>query len=154
MGFSKLSIEQRFMKKVELIPFHTCWEWIASKHRFGYGWFRYDNKADVAHRVSYLLFKGPIDKHKHVLHSCDNPSCVNPSHLRLGSDQENSRDKLDRNRQAKGVDNGGKLTNAEVLQLREEHKLTKQSYLALAKKYNISQTAAFFIMNRKTWRHL
>lgn len=80
-----------------------CWEWTGSRDRFGYGWFRMNQKSIKAHRASYILHKGDIPKGKGyhgtcVCHSCDNPSCVNPNHLWLGTITDNNRDAIKKGR--------------------------------------------------------
>jgi len=79
-----------------------CWEWSASKHRQGYGRIRLgkkEGKTVQAHRVSYELFIGEIPSEKLVCHRCDNPSCVNPDHLFLGTHKDNMIDKYKKGRQ-------------------------------------------------------
>jgi hypothetical protein len=71
-----------------------CWEWQGALDVHGYGVM----KGRKAHRISYELHKGPTED-KHVLHTCDNPPCVNPDHLYLGDDADNVRDMLERERQ-------------------------------------------------------
>jgi len=94
MGRSKLSYFDSFMEKVEIIPEHPCWEWIASK-RTGYGNFR--NKP--AHRVSLKLFKNiDVPKGMDAMHSCDNRGCVNPMHLSVGTRKQNVDDMLNKRR--------------------------------------------------------
>lgn len=75
-----------------------CWIWEKSKARKGYGQFYIGKKALRAHRVSYLIFKGNIDTGLLVCHTCDNPSCVNPHHLWLGTNMQNSQDKIKKGR--------------------------------------------------------
>ena len=78
----KESREERFWEKVELIPFHSCWEWVAAKTKLGYGKFSKTKGGwDFAHRYSYELIKGKIPHGKMLDHLCRNPSCVNPNHL-------------------------------------------------------------------------
>ena len=89
----------RFWKKVDKA--FGCWLWTGSVHKSGYGQFRYMGKTQPAHRVSYELFVGPIPEGLDVLHSCDERRCVNPAHLRPGTDLDNSRDKVERGRCAK-----------------------------------------------------
>lgn len=61
-----------------------CWEWKKSLHKQGYGHFIYKSKVSLAHRVSWILHKGPIPNNTLVLHHCDNPKCCNPNHLFWG----------------------------------------------------------------------
>lgn len=90
--------QNEFMDMVELIPFHTCWEWIGSKDVYGYGRIYRAPRTIKAHRLSYQLFKGPLDHRLFILHSCDNPGCVNPEHLRLGTQKDNVTDMIKRGR--------------------------------------------------------
>lgn len=80
----------RFWNKVNKTD--GCWIWTASKTYQGYGYFRLDGRMQKAHRVSYKILKGQIPNGMMILHSCHNPSCVNPEHLRIGTNQENMRD--------------------------------------------------------------
>lgn len=87
---------ERFWSKVEKTD--GCWLWTAYLDERGYGTFGYKGKVHYAHRVSYELTKGPIPIGLHILHSCDNPACVNPAHLRTGTHTDNMRDKVERGR--------------------------------------------------------
>lgn len=76
-----------------------CWTWLGAKDRDGYGQFRYTPKFQgKAHRFAYEVFRGPITKGLSVLHTCDNPSCVNPSHLYVGTNSDNMQDRSRRDR--------------------------------------------------------
>lgn len=79
-------------------PDNGCWEWTGGKNNVGYGMFRDGAGMRTAHRVSYELHKGKIPKGKHVCHSCDNPKCVNPDHLWVGTHQDNMQDRSRKNR--------------------------------------------------------
>lgn len=99
-----LSVEDHFFSKVSVPSEESCWEWTAGRFNHGYGVFCASSKkrAALAHRVSYELCIGPIPEGLHVLHSCDNPPCVNPAHLSVGTNQDNCQDKVARGRSVSG----------------------------------------------------
>lgn len=97
----------RFLKKIEMIPFHPCWEWTAAKNEKGYGVFGVGKETDKAHRISYRIFVGDIPSGMFLLHSCDNPGCVNPNHLRPGTNSENVQDMISRGRNSPPPPMGG-----------------------------------------------
>ena len=94
-------------KDIERIPIGGCWLWTGTKWKSGYGYFRKDKKIQTAHRYFYSLYKGNFDPNLCVLHVCDNPSCVNPEHLFLGTHTDNMRDMTakGRHRNCKGEKN-------------------------------------------------
>ena len=92
-----IPLEERFWGKVEVPSYGECWEWTAGKIR-GYGSIFYNGKTHKAHRISWKIHFGKIPKDMCVLHECDNPSCVNPSHLFLGTHKDNSDDKIQKGR--------------------------------------------------------
>ena len=83
--------QDRFWSKVERGD--GCWHWRGAAERSGYGSFRFRGRAQRAHRVSWVLTNGTIAEGMHVLHRCDNPACVRPDHLFLGTHQDNMDDK-------------------------------------------------------------
>jgi hypothetical protein len=93
-------IEVRFERFYTINETTECWEWHGGKNNIGYGMIRDADKKGMrtAHRVSYEIHKGKIPKGKCVLHTCDNPSCVNPDHLWVGTHQENTDDMIAKNR--------------------------------------------------------
>ena len=94
-------VETRFWPKVKKGLGKDCWIWLAGKSSAGYGSFRTDAWKHVyAHRLSWELMRGPIPDGLLVLHHCDNPSCVNPDHLFLGTNRDNVLDALKKGRLA------------------------------------------------------
>lgn len=92
-------IQDRFWTKVNILGLNDCWEWIASKNHQGYGTVRVGFKIKKTHRVAWELINGPIKSEEiKVCHSCDNPSCVNPNHLFLGTQLDNVHDTILKNR--------------------------------------------------------
>ena len=79
-----------------------CWQWRGPTNAFGYGRFSFEGRTQVAHRLSYETFRGPIPDGMSVLHKCDNPSCINPEHLWIGTYSDNRRDCLSKGRWRKG----------------------------------------------------
>lgn len=100
---------QRYWSKV--LKTEGCWIWTASKTKAGYGQIQIRALSHMpihAHRMAWELRNGPIPKGMHVLHRCDNPSCVNPDHLFLGTQSDNNRDRLEKGRTASGDQNGAR----------------------------------------------
>jgi hypothetical protein len=89
-----MELEQKLEEGIERIPFHSCWEWGRGRTSAGYGVVygrgsRAHRNMHYTHRLSYQIHCGPIPTGMQVLHSCDNPGCCNPAHLRLGDDLDN-----------------------------------------------------------------
>ena len=127
----------------------SCWEWTRQKQKgFSYGKLTYKNKKRLAHRVSWFLTYGEWPSNNMcVLHKCDNPSCVNPDHLFLGTQQDNMRDMAIKNRAAT------KLKPEEVIEIRKLAELG-ESRKVLSEKFNISKRQINRIISREDWRHI
>lgn len=85
---------KRFKAHVNIQSSAECWDWGGSLDHDGYGKVKIGGIVLVSHRVSYEIYKGEFDKAMHVLHSCDNPKCCNPNHMRLGSRKDNMQDMI------------------------------------------------------------
>lgn len=94
-------LKEKLLSRVSIDP-NGCWIWTRAKNKDGYGYLFYEGKMQRVTRLSYALFNGNISDNKLVLHKCDNPSCINPEHLFLGTHADNANDRNSKGRQAKG----------------------------------------------------
>jgi len=130
-----------------------CWEWKGSRKTGGYGEARVLKKLMTAHILSYRIYKGGIINNLCVCHSCDNPICVNPDHLWLGTYKDNNNDKINKGRHGclKGSKHpNSKLTENDVLHIRS----SKLSTIDLARLYKMTKTTIHDIRKRKQWKHI
>ncbi|MGH8601325.1 MAG: HNH endonuclease signature motif containing protein [Gammaproteobacteria bacterium] len=147
------NVKDRFEGKYVKAGVDKCWLWLASCFYDGYGSFTYKGRRYGAHRISWMLQNGPIPKGMCVLHRCDVKSCVNPSHLFLGTYADNAIDKVKKNRQAKGDVNGrAKLTEQQVREIRWTS--GDQTQRDLGRIYGVSHAVIGYIVNRKNWKHV
>lgn len=131
-----------------------CWKWKGSKNKGGYGSFHSDGngKRIAAHRLSWKLFRGEIPDNLCVRHKCNNPECVNPDHLLLGTLKENSQDRIDAGNSCKGSKNKkSKIDEKLVKEIKESIRL---GIRGLAKKYGISRSVICSIKHERTWKHV
>lgn len=140
----------RFWDHVEKTD--SCWNWTASC-RNGYGAFSVNGKQKDAHRVSWEMHFGEIPNGLFVCHVCDNRKCVNPSHLFLGSLQDNHADMVKKGRGIKGTKcHLAKLTDDKV---RDIIKMSKdRTSRSIAKDMGLSESVISSVINRKSWKHV
>ena len=145
--------EKRFWPKVKKT--NNCWNWIACQSWQGYGYFGFRYKTIKAHRFSYELHNGKIPKGLFILHKCDNRLCVKPSHLFLGTQVDNIKDRVNKNRTSHGVNHySAKLTEKKVKIIRGLSKDKKISSRKLGEMYNVSHSSILKIINHKTWKKI
>lgn len=140
----------RFWGRVDLQG-DGCWPWTASVDRWGYGHIRINGRLQRAHRVAWELCFGPIPEGVCVLHTCDNPRCVRPIHLFLGSQADNSRDKAKKGRAAGERNPGAKLTATDVVEIRQRRRASAL-HRELAADFNVHRTTISNILSGKNWR--
>lgn len=112
------TLTQRFNSKVSVTP--ACWLWTGARSGLRYGGLKHEGKVLRTHRVSYELHKGPIPDGMSVMHRCDNPLCVNPDHLQIGTHLDNMQDMFSKGRRlpASGERNGrAKLSDQQAAEV-------------------------------------
>jgi len=154
------STVERFFSKVRIDDTTDCWLWTTYKDKDGYGTFLIKDKLYKAHRFSYENLYGPIPEGMLVCHHCDNPSCVNPFHLFLGTHKDNIQDmwrKGRANKYKKGSNipraikiRNPKLSECDVHSIRVD----SRSGSTLARIYNVTRTTIYDIKNKKSWNWL
>lgn len=153
----KQTLADRFWSKVDRRGADDCWPWTAATNEHGYGVMRPEGQRSgptvKAHRVSLTLAGVDIEGLV-VRHSCDNPPCVNPAHLSVGTKADNSADMVSRDRHARGSRSGtSKLTECQVVEIRARC-AAGELHRVLAAEYGVSRVAITNIATRKTWRHV
>ena len=146
------TIQERFWQKVDKSA--DCWEWSASRNRFGYGKFGVGNKIKKAHRVAYELEIGSIPKGMCVLHKCDNRACVNPDHLWIGTQGDNIRDMWAKGRaNMNGIRNPrAKLCELDVWLIKEL--LKTQTQQSIANWFSVARSTIGSIKYGTNWVYL
>jgi hypothetical protein len=135
----------------------SCWEWNAAADGLGYGrwWFR--DAVRLSHRVAWEITHGPIPDGLCVLHRCDNPKCVRPDHLFLGTQGDNIRDMHAKKRAkpARGeLSSRAKLTSEQVRDIWARYTGKHGEQTKLAKEYGVSSHQISMIVGGKSWLHL
>lgn len=145
----------RFWSKVDRPTPDGCWIWTAARTEHEYGVFAPDwRRTKKAHRVSWERFIGPIPNGLWVLHRCDNPPCVNPSHLFLGTRADNIQDMMQKGRAPYGEKAfGAKLDESDVYRIRSLAAFG-ETQLAISRRFGISRPQVAKIVQRRRWPHL
>ena len=146
------SDKKRFWDKVDKSG--DCWEWKGAKNPDGYGRFRLRSRLVQAHRFVYSLAYGNIPRGLCVCHHCDNPGCVNPNHLFLGTLVDNQRDSIAKERCSRGERHGRtRLVDNDVHEIRRLCSLGVTQTL-LAKMWKLSRPQVSSIVNKVSWKHI
>ncbi len=142
-----IKLQKRLLSHCEI---KECWNWKGGYGKWGYGHTTIKDKTIASHRASWIAWKGKIPKGLYVLHKCDNPACINPDHLFLGTQKDNMNDMINKKRdhKARGESSGtSKLTNKEIEEIRN---CIKSSY-DTSKEYGVSASNIRAIRNGITW---
>lgn len=159
------SLKERFLKKVGPPDANGCWNWLAGMNTNGYGVM-----GKLGHRVAWELFNGPIPVNMCVLHHCDNPRCVNPAHLFIGTQNDNMQDMIKKGRGATGDRHGShihpervrrgelngnaKLTEKTIRDIRLRYTRRVATAASLAAEYDIALSTTYRIIRRQSWKHI
>lgn len=154
----------RFWSKVDRTDgLAACWIWTAARQRYGYGRFGVRYQLWETHRFVWTITNGPIPDGMCVCHDCpegDNPSCVNPSHLFLGTNKDNVNDKVAKGRQSKAPKPKGeqsprsKLTEQQARSIKSRYLAREASGAQLAREYVIHRSTVYAIASGRRWPHI
>lgn len=156
-----ITLLERFERKIFFASPDGCWYWTAGVNTGGYGRIfikKIGGKKErmLAHRLSFLLYKGEISQGLLVCHSCDNPLCVNPDHLFLGTQLDNVRDRDNKGRRPAPIgskNNSAKINEYDVLEIRNMRS-QKISYKEISDRYGLSVVTIKNICSNRTWKHV
>ena len=166
LGYIKIPLRDRFWAKVPKLPPDSCWEWLGMRclqTKHAYGTLKVNNRRRLAHRLMWELTHGPIPTGLAVCHTCDNPPCVNPDHLFLGTNMDNIEDMMRKGRGAgqqgtryqpdvSGTNNGrAKLSEDDIRTIRLAYHM---NYNELAEHYDVSPSTIGRIVKGDTWKHI
>ena len=145
--------KERFFSKIK--KSNSCWLWQGGRWSQGYGRFKSRGIDLKAHRISYSIYKGEIQNGLLVCHYCDNPPCVNPDHLFLGTNKQNTQDMLRKGRHSftGSMNPKAKLKDQDIIEIRRmilEGIFQKE----IGRKFNVSQATISDIKLRSIWKHV
>jgi len=148
----------RLMRKVKPDPETGCWFWTGAKTSSGYGTIGFNSEKHYTHRLMHKIHNGFLsDDEPFVCHTCDNPSCINPDHLWSGDHRDNMKDAAEKGRMSGGAVTGeshgeAKLTEADVIELRERYATEAVSQATLGEDYGITQGQVGGIVRGEKWK--
>ncbi len=156
-----LVVFKKFWERVNKNGPNGCWEWMGARHTFGHGSVYIGRRSDgrsisvLAHRFSYSIFNKDLCSHRLVCHKCDNPCCVNPDHLFLGTHKDNTQDMLRKGRGRYNPVRGektakAKLKNEDIPKIRAD----PRSQRAIAAEYGVNHKLICDIKRRRLWSHI
>lgn len=151
----QIPLTVRFWSKVQKT--NTCWIWTGAHNHQGYGRITVDGARKPAHQISWEMKNGPIPVGHEICHHCDNPSCVRPDHLFLGTRKDNVQDMIKKGRRSTLAHGTGerhgmsKLTCVQVVDIRKRYAAGESPKL-LAIEFGIDRTHIYRITKRKIWK--
>ena len=145
-----------FARNVAVGGDNECWPWTGNRFEKGYGQFKCKAFGPLmaASRASWILHNGPIEGRLWVLHRCDNPSCVNPRHLFLGTPQTNHADMVEKGRISRGTGRPAAKLNDDKVRLIRARRQQGATYDQLAVEFEVSRSACFNAAAGTGWKHV
>jgi predicted nucleic acid-binding Zn ribbon protein len=150
----KRNTEENFWLHVDKNGSNGCWIWKGRTDSWGYGRLTWHTEHKAAHRLAYELTFGPIPNNLLCCHHCDNPKCVNPYHIFLGTDADNMADKKSKGREVhpRGENHpSAKLTFSQVQEIREMYATGLYSYLDIAHKFSVAKSTIGMLIREVSW---
>lgn len=159
----------RFWTKVKILGPDDCWEWQAYRTPNGYGQFGIGSSVFLSSRIAWAMANGTPEFPLHVLHKCDNPPCVNPNHLFLGTHADNVADMFAKGRACVGEARklamhgkvaygekhvAAKLTDEKVLLIRAMYASGGESHATLGRRFGVTGTCIQAVLERRNWKHI
>jgi hypothetical protein len=145
----------RLEEHVSPEPNTGCWFWMGAVNTYGYPHSYMGGKCYMMHRVSYEAHKGPIPKGLLACHHCDTPLCINPDHIFIGTEADNSADCARKGRASRGEKHPfAKLNEAKVREMRAIHAAGGTQITQLARMFGVSRPVAQKVCQGKLWRHV
>ena len=153
--FTPEEARESFMSRYT-IDHGGCWIWTGCRAGNGYGALKVNQRQYGAHQYAYLLFRGPLSDGAMVCHHCDNPLCVNPQHLFLGTALDNVRDMFSKGRQPirRGSAACSKLNESQVLEIRDLAGRPGIKTAELAKRFGVKPATIRAVIRKRNWRHI
>jgi len=145
-----------FWRKVDISTPDACWAWQGATNNKGYGTTGWRGRSQGAHAVAWELTHGAVPQGMVVCHTCDCPSCCNPSHLQLGSHAENMADMIQNGRASKSTGErnpAAKLDDGKVREIRRLH-ASGVAKAEIARRFGVGWKTVADIVARRTWRHI
>jgi DNA-binding XRE family transcriptional regulator len=152
MSQSVSDVRSRVWNKVEKQDSDECWEWTGATDSCGYGNLKISGSVKKTHRVALALDKGQLsllNEFDIVRHKCDNPSCVNPSHLTEGTQKDNMIDMSERERAS-----NQKLDTDDAREIKERYREEDVTYSELAEEFGVYKGSIAAIMNGHSFKHV
>lgn len=155
----RIPVEERLYRGIDTTDTSdNCWEYNGYKPRGSksYGYIQIEGRAKIAHRVSYELNKGEIPKGYVVMHSCDNPCCINPAHLSVGTNKDNSQDMVRKGRHKYNIgaeSYNTKFKDEDIIEIRKKL-LDGKSISSVSREYGVSWPCIQDIKLKRTWKHI